>query len=573
MPLNLFCWLPIILMFCLSGCDLAGSGSSNVSGASTGTTEEETNSTLAQKAGAPLFEGMGNFSMPITTADPDAQRYFDQGMVLAFAFNHAESIRSFRAAQTLDPSCAMCFWGEALATGPNINVTSKGKVIMSRDERRAAFAALQSALALKDGASEHEAAYIDALAKRYNGQPDTDREPLDLAWASAMGELSVAYPDDMNAASIYAEALMNTMPWNYWSEDGIAKKETAAVIASLEKVIDAKPDHPLALHLYIHALEASNSPERAEAAADRLSDLVPGAGHLVHMPSHIFYRIGRYNDAAQANIRAAAVDEAYIAACNAQGFYPALYYPHNIHFLWSASTMQGQSQLSIDSARRVVANVKVEQVKAFPTVEFFRTVPMLSLVRFAKWDAILAEPHPHEGFMFAKGIWHYGRGVAYAAKNNFELAQAELEALAPLQQDVSVLFLDSRDYPGSTLIAIAIDLLRGEIAYRAGDFMAAAQHFRNAVAIQDQLPYTEPPFWYYPTRQSLGAALLAGGDAAGAEGVFREDLKMHPHNGWSMFGLAQSLDAQGKEQEAAGVREKFAMSWQFADVELKAAIL
>ena len=573
MPLNLFCWLPIILMFCLSGCDLAGSGSSNVSGASTGTAEEVTNATLARKAGAPLFEGMGNFSMPITTADPDAQRYFDQGMVLAFAFNHAESIRSFRAAQTLDPSCAMCFWGEALATGPNINVTSKGKVIMSPDERRAAFAALQSALALKDGASEHEAAYIDALAKRYNGQPDTDREPLDLAWASAMGELSVAYPDDMNAASMYAEALMNTMPWNYWSEDGIAKNETAAVIASLEKVIDAKPDHPLALHLYIHALEASNSPERAEAAADRLSDLVPGAGHLVHMPSHIFYRIGRYNDAAQANIRAAAVDEAYIAACNAQGFYPALYYPHNIHFLWSASTMQGQSQLSIDSARRVVANVKVEQVKAFPTVEFFRTVPMLSLVRFAKWDAILAEPHPHEGFMFAKAIWHYGRGVAYAAKNNFELAQAELEALAPLQQDVSVLFLDSRDYPGSTLIAIAIDLLRGEIAYRAGDFTVAAEHFRNAVAIQDQLPYTEPPFWYYPTRQSLGAALLAGGDAVGAEGVFREDLKMHPHNGWSMFGLAQSLDAQGKEQEAAGVREKFAMSWQFADVELNAAIL
>ena len=573
MSLNLLRWPLIALTFCLSGCDSGVANSSDGSGASAGEGRKETETTLAQKAGAPLFDGMGTFSMPITTANPDAQRYFDQGMVLAFAFNHAESVRSFRAAQTLDPGCAMCFWGEALATGPNINVTSKGKVIMSPSERVAAFAALQSALALKDGVSEHEAAYIDALAKRYNGEPDTDREPLDFAWASAMGELSATYPDDMNAASIYAEALMNTMPWNYWSEDGIAKKETAAVIASLEKVIDAEPDHPLALHLYIHALEASNSPERAESAADRLSDLVPGAGHLVHMPSHIFYRIGRYNDAAQANIRAAAVDEAYIAACNAQGFYPALYYPHNIHFLWSASTMQGQSELSIDSARRVVANVKVEQVKAFPTVEFFRTVPMLSLVRFAKWDAILAEPHPHEGFMFAKAIWHYARGVAYAAKNDFELAQAELEALTPLQQDVSVLFLDSRDYPGSTLIAIAIDLLRGEIAYRDGDFAVAAEHFRNAVATQDQLPYTEPPFWYYPTRQSLGAALLAGGDAVRAEDVFREDLQMHPHNGWSMFGLAQSLDAQGKEQEAATVREKFKIAWQFADVELSAAIL
>jgi tetratricopeptide (TPR) repeat protein len=573
MSLSLPRWPLIALTFCLSGCDSGVTKSSDGSGASAGEGRKETETTLAQKAGAPLFDGMGTFSMPITTANSDAQRYFDQGMVLAFAFNHAESVRSFRAAQTLDPSCAMCFWGEALATGPNINVTSKGKVIMSPSERVAAFAALQSALALKYGASEHEAAYIDALAKRYNGEPDTDREPLDLAWASAMGELSAAYPNDMNAASIYAEALMNTMPWNYWSEDGIAKKETAAVIASLEKVMDAEPDHPLALHLYIHALEASNSPERAESAADRLSDLVPGAGHLVHMPSHIFYRIGRYNDAAQANIRAAAVDEAYIAACNAQGFYPALYYPHNIHFLWSASTMQGQSELSIDSARRVVANVKVEQVKAFPTVEFFRTVPMLSLVRFAKWDAILAEPHPHEGFMFAKAIWHYARGVAYAAKNDFELAQAELEALTPLQQDVSVLFLDSRDYPGSTLIAIAIDLLRGEIAYRSGDFAVAAEHFRNAVATQDQLPYTEPPFWYYPTRQSLGAALLAGGDAVRAEDVFREDLQMHPHNGWSMFGLAQSLDAQGKEQEAAAVREKFKIAWQFADVELNAAIL
>ena len=528
---------------------------------------------LAERAGAPLFEGMGQYEMPITTQDSDAQRYFNQGMVLAFAFNHAESIRSFRAAQRLDPTCAMCFWGEALATGPNINVTSKGKVIMAPAERIAAYAALQKAIALQDNVTPREQGYINALANRYNGDVNSDRAPLDLAWADAMGELAAQYPEDMTAASIYAEALMNTMPWNYWSDDGIAKPETSAVIASLDRVLDVEPNHPLALHLYIHALEASNDPGRAEPAADRLANLVPGAGHLVHMPSHIFYRVGRYNDAAIANQRAADVDEAYIAACNAQGFYPALYYPHNIHFLWAASTMQGQSAVSIESARRVVANVRVEQVQAFPTVEFFRTVPLLSLVRFGKWDEILAEPHPHEGFMFAKSIWHYARGVAYAATGEAVLAADELALLLPLKDDVSVRFLDSRDYPGSTLVAIAIDLLQGEIAYRAGDFTAAAASFEDAVAKQDSLPYTEPPFWYYPTRQSLGAALLAGGDAPQAESVFRRDLEQYPHNGWSMFGLIQSLENQGKNDEAGKVRQHFDKAWQFADIELTAAVL
>ena len=528
---------------------------------------------LAQRAGAPLFDGMSDYQMPITTDSADAQRYFDQGMVLSFAFNHAESIRSFRAAQTLDPSCAMCFWGEALATGPNINVTSKGKVIMSAADRKAAFAALSQAEALKAAVSPRERAYIDALAQRYNGNPDTPREPLDLAWAAAMGELAGQYPEDMTAAAIYAEALMNTMPWNYWSDDGIAKPETAAVIDSLGRVLVTEPDHPLALHLYIHALEASNDPGRAEAAADRLANLVPGAEHLVHMPSHIYYRIGRYNDAAEANIKAADVDEAYIASCNAQGFYPALYYPHNIHFLWAASTMQGQSALSIESARRVVANVRVEQVKAFPTVEFFRTVPLLSLVRFGKWDEILAEPHPHEGFMFAKSIWHYARGVALAAQGQTLDAKAELGALIPLKDDVSVRFLDSRDYPGSMLVGIAIELLQGEIAYRQGDYDIAVEHFEQAVATQDLLPYTEPPFWYYPTRQSLGAALLANGQLPEAEAVFRRDLELYPHNGWSMFGLAQSLEAQGKSDEADEVRHHFDAAWQFADIELSGAIL
>ncbi len=528
---------------------------------------------LATRAGAPLFEGMGEFSMPITTADPDAQRYFDQGMVLAFAFNHAESVRSFKAAQTLDPSCSMCFWGEALAIGPNINVTSKGKVIMSPAERTAAFSAITQALKLASGASPREQAYIQALASRYNGDPDTPRAPLDEAWAQAMGKVSETYPGDLTAAAIHAEALMNTMPWNYWSDDLKAKPATQVVIANLERVLEGAPDHPLAQHLYIHALEASSTPEKAEAVADRLTDLVPGAGHLVHMPAHIFYRVGRYNDAAEANIRAAAVDEAYIAQCNAQGFYPALYYPHNIHFLWSSATMQGQRAVSLDSAQRVVDNVRVEQVKQFPTIEFFRTVPLLSMVRFGQWQTILSEPQPFAEFRFAEAIWRYARGVAFAATGEVAAARAELAQLEPLQADVAVTFLDKRDYPGSVLVGIAINLLKGEIAYRQSDYAGAVPHFERAVAAQDLLPYTEPPFWYYPTRQSLGAALLKAGKPVEAEAVYRADLKQYRHNGWSMFGLMQSLEAQGKTAEAAKVEVHFDAAWQFADTELEASIL
>jgi tetratricopeptide (TPR) repeat protein len=527
---------------------------------------------LAQRAGAPLFEGMGDYHMPITTADPDAQRYFDQGMVLAFGFNHAESIRSFRAAQTLDPTCAMCFWGEALATGPNINVTSNGKAIMAPAERASARAAIDQALALIDGVTLKEQDWIKALDQRYDGQGDTPRDPLDRAWADALADMAARYPDDTTVASVYAEALMNTMPWDYWGPDGEAKPDTQAVIASLEAVMAADPDHPLALHLYIHALEASSNAKKAEPAADRLADLVPGSGHLVHMPSHIYFRVGRYQDSALANIRAAEVDEAYIAQCNAQGFYPALYYPHNIHFLWASSTMQGQSALSLDSARRVVANVRVEQVEQFPTIQFFRTVPMLSLVRFARWEEILVEPEPHEPFAFARAIWHYGRGVAHAALGDPEAALIELAAIEQLEPQVDEIFMGNV-YPARDLLEIAKALLIGEMAYRSGDAASAVLAFEEAVAMQDALPYTEPPFWYYPTRQSLGAALLASDRVAEAQAVFERDLEQYPMNGWSMFGLAEALRRQGDDAGAGKVAARFETVWQFADVELTSSIL
>ena len=528
--------------------------------------------TLAQRAGAPLFEGMGDYHMPITTADPDAQRYFDQGMVLAFGFNHAESIRSFRAAQTLDPQCAMCFWGEALATGPNINVTNNGKAVMAPAERVSARAAIDVALALIDGITPKEQDWIRALDARYDGQSDTSRDPLDRAWADALAVMAERYPDDTTVASVYAEALMNTMPWDYWGPNGEAKPDTQAVIASLEAVMAADPDHPLALHLYIHALEASSNAAKAEAAADRLADLVPGSGHLVHMPSHIYFRVGRYQDSAMANIRAAEVDEAYIAQCNAQGFYPALYYPHNIHFLWASATMQGQSALSLDSARRVVANVRVEQVEQFPTIQFFRTVPMLSLVRFARWEEILAEPEPYEPFAFARAIWHYGRGVAHAALGDAEAALTELAAIEALEPEVDEIFMGNV-YPARDLLGIAKSLLIGEVAYRSGDAAAAVLAFEEAVSLQDALPYTEPPFWYYPTRQSLGGALLASDRVAEAQAVFEADLEQYPMNGWSMFGLAEALRRQGDNTAAAEVTARFETVWQFADVSLKTSIL
>ena len=527
---------------------------------------------LAQRAGAPLFEGMGSYHMPITTADPDAQRYFDQGMVLAFGFNHAESIRSFRAAQTLDPSCAMCFWGEALATGPNINVTSNGKAIMAPAERASARAAIDQALALMDGVTAKEQDWIRALDQRYDGQADTPRDPLDRAWANALADMASRYPDDTTVASVYAEALMNTMPWDYWGPDGEAKPDTQAVIASLEAVMDADPDHPLALHLYIHALEASSNAAKAEPAADRLANLVPGSGHLVHMPSHIYFRVGRYQESALANIRAAEVDEAYIAQCNAQGFYPALYYPHNIHFLWASATMQGQSALSLDSARRVVANVRVEQVEQFPTIQFFRTVPMLSLVRFARWEEILEEPEPYEPFAFARAIWHYGRGVAHAALGDAEAARIELGAIEGLEPEVDEIFMGNV-YPARDLLEIAKSLLRGEMAYRSGDAANAVLAFEEAVSLQDALPYTEPPFWYYPTRQSLGAALLASNRLAEAQAVFEEDLEQYPMNGWSMFGLAVELRRKGDEMGAEKMTARFETVWQFADVSLATSIL
>ena len=534
-----------------------------------GCAKEESLLDVVTRAGAPLFDGMGDHSHPITSDVAYTQRYFDQGLTIDFAFNHAESARSFKAAQTLDPQCAMCFWGEALALGPNINVTSNGAVIMADHDRLAAHAAIQKALTLKHTASQQEQDYIDALATRYNGDPTTERGPLDQQYVAAMRNLTLKYPQDDDAASLFAEAIMNTMPWDYWIDADNPKPLAQEAIVILEAVLQRNPFHPMALHLYIHAVESSSEPERAEQPADRLINQVPGAGHLVHMPSHIYYRIGRYADASRANELAAAVDEKYIAACNAQGFYPAAYYPHNIHFLWSSSSMEGRSAVAIEAGKKVANNVKIEMIDQFPGVEFFKTIPIQSLVQFGLWDEILKEDPPAERLEYANGIWHYARAVAFANKGEIEKARAEQAAISTFKEDQDILFLDSISYPASMLLQIAEALASGEIALAGNDPESAVSHFSSAVAVQDKLPYTEPPFWYYPSRLSLGKALLASNLAAQAEQVYQRNLERYPRNGWALYGLMLALSAQGKETSAVAAR--FDTVWANADVTLTAS--
>lgn len=534
---------------------------------------EESREDVIARAQAPLLEGLGDFDYPVTTNNPWAQRYFNQGVIMAAGFNHAEAVRSFKAAQRLDPDCAMCYWGEALATGPNINVTSKGKAIMTPEARVAAYAAVQRASELAAGVTERERGLIAAQAARYNGDVTSAREPLDVAYAQAMRKLAARYPEDDDIQAMFAEALMNTMPWDYWLDAENPKPETAEVISSLESVMARNPAHPLALHLYIHAVEASSNPGRAEEAADKLASLVPGSGHLVHMPSHIYWRVGRYYDASEANVRAAKVDEDYIAQCKAQGLYPAMYYPHNIHFLWSSASMEGRSEVAIEAGRKVAANVRLEQIQEFPTIEFFQTVPLLSLVRFARWDEILQEPAPPEQLPYSNAIWHYARAIALVRSGKLDEAQAEIDAMQPLMANESIWNLDGNDYPASQILAIANHLAQGELAQAKEDYSGAIAAYTSAVEAQDTLPYTEPPFWYYPTRQSLGNVLLLAGDDTAAEAVYRADLAQYPRNGWSLYGLSLSLEAQGKTEEAAKVRQRFENIWGRADVRLTSSVL
>src|SRR5262245_11771244 len=496
----------------------------------------------AAAAPPPLFDNLGTLHHPITTASPQAQLYFDQGLRLVYAFNHDEANRAFKELARLDPNCAMAYWGIAFTLGPNYNLP----VDTERD--RAAYAAIQKAVALAPNASDAERAYIDAIVKRHVADPNADRKTLDAAFADAMREVAKRYPDDLDAATLYAESMMNLHPWGLWTHDGQPAPGTEEIVDTLEAVLQRDPNHPGAIHYYIHTVEASTHPERATPYADRLGELVPGAGHLVHMPSHIYLRTGRYHDAAEVNAKAAALDAAYIEKYDIQGPYRMMYYPHNIHFFWAAATLEGRSKEALQAAREFSAKLPVEMVRQMPMVEGFVPTYLFALVRFGKWQEILKQPAPPADLKYSTGMWHYARGWAFAATKRLDKAAAEHTKLAEIaaatSPDIRIM-----QNSGAALLNLASNVLAGEIAVRRRDYDQAVSLLETAVSHKDTLGYEEPPAWYYPVRQSLGAALVKAGRAEDAEAMYREDLRRNPENGWSLYGLTQSLRMQNKHDD------------------------
>jgi tetratricopeptide (TPR) repeat protein len=519
----------------------------------------------AGKPGAPVLTGYGDHHHPITTTNPQTQAFFDQGVRLLFAFNHAEAIRSFREAARIDPNCAMCWWGVAFALGPNINLP------MQPDALAPAVAAVQMARSLEPHASPEEVDWIEAVSSRYSSNPKAVQHAQDESFAQAMGKVWAKHPDDLDAGTFYAEAMMDTQPWDYWQADGSTPKGHGAEIDStLEGILKREPLHPGALHLYIHAVEASTTPERAEAAADKLEPLMPGAGHIVHMPSHIYFRVGRYADAVKVNTLAAQKDEQYIAACQAQGFYPLAYYSHNIHFLWTSSEMLGRYRATEDAAQRLqrAAAAGAPMAAGLPPVQLYLLVPVVNDIRFGKWNKALAEKIPAPDLKLDTAISHYARGFAFANKRRFKGATQERAQLAAMMDRNDFAAIDAFGVPGTKLAQLALVLLDGEIARVRGNTARALTEFKQANNLYNAIPYTEPDYWYQPVSHIYGAALLAAHKPAEAEAVYRESLKDHRIDGWALFGLAQALEAQGKTAEAAQTRKQFAAAWQMADVKL-----
>jgi tetratricopeptide (TPR) repeat protein len=512
---------------------------------------------------APRLQNLGSHTFPVTTSSEEAQAFINQGLNLSYGFNHAESGRAFREAARLDPSCAMAYWGQALVLGPNINAP------MDPEAEPQALELARKAVDLKGNASEREQAYIDALARRYDGNPD-HRAARDAEYAEAMGEVAKRYPDDLDAAALYAESMMDLRPWDYWGPDGRPYDGTDEVIALLESVMERDPEHPGALHLYIHLIEPTDEPERAEVAADRLQTLMPGAGHLVHMPSHIYQRIGRYEDSAKANELAILADEDYITQCRAQGLYPMGYYPHNIHFLWFAATADGRSAIAIDAARKVASKIDDATLEQMPMMAQFRVIPYWALARFGHWQDVLDEPAPPDN-LFLTGAWHYVRGLAHLGQGDLPAAQRELNQVRRIASDPGLDFPMFSPNSAAQIFAPAPEVLAGELAAARGEYDDAIAHLDRAVRLEDSLVYTEPAEWHYPPRLALGAVLLEAGRPREAETVYWDDLKHNRENGWALFGLAKALRAQGKDDRAAAIEARFEKAWARADVTLTAS--
>ena len=526
---------------------------------------EQATKPSASGALAPRLQDVGKHTFPTTCAADQAQIFMNQGLNLTYGFNHAEAGRAFAEAARLDPHCAMAYWGQALVLGPNINSP------MDPANEPIARNFIEQALKMKSHVSERERAYIDALAVRYTGNAE-DRAAADQAYAGAMRMVHERFPDDLDAAALFAEAMMDLRPWNYWMRDGRPYPGTEEIGKVLDSIVARNSQHPGALHLSIHLWEAHH-PQKAEGAADRLLTLAPAAGHLVHMPGHIYQRLGRYDDVIKANQMAIIADEDYISQCRAQGIYPLGYYPHNIHFLWFGASMAGQSKLAIESARKTIASIPTQAVKEVPILQAFLLVEDFALVRFGKWEEILALPALKYESLFTRGVRHYARGMAFTRTKQFGPAKAELAAVRKIAADPQLIATPasmSMNLPDAVL-RIAAESLAGELAAEQGDFGTAIAHLETAVRLQDALTYTEPDDWHYPSRHSLAAVLLQAGRAAEAETVYWQDLKEHPKNGWALFGLAQAMRAQGNHEGAKAIEADFKQAWAKADIQLSSS--
>jgi len=515
----------------------------------------------ADSAGrTPLYDNLGTYHMAITTRSPVAQRYFDQGLRLTYGFNHDEAIKSYQEGVREDSTCAMCWWGIAYALGPNINAPMDTAAV------RPAYEALQRAMRLAPGSTPRERAYIDALGARYTADPAAPRAPLDSAWARAIGDVARRFPTDEDAATLHAESLMDLRPWNYWNNAGKPRApSTMQTVAILERVVKRTLDHPGACHFYIHAIEASTFAARAVPCAERLGSLVPGAGHLVHMPSHIYMRLGRWNEAVDDNVHAAHVDQEYVAARHPSGVYPIGYVPHNYHVMWEALSMLGRSEEALTAARTIVDKVPADVVRAIPPFEYYSPVVLLTLARFSRWDDVLGEPPPAEGLQYTRGIWHYVRGLAYTARGALDSAGAARDSVHAIAAGIppeATANLNSMQ----ALLQVAERHLAGEMATQRKQTKQAVAELRAGIAVEDELTYDEPTAWPLPLRQQLGGILLRAGRAKEAEQAYREDLERYPNNGWSLHGLAESLKAQGRAKEAEVVEAKFRKAWSRADV-------
>lgn len=517
---------------------------------------------------SPLFTNLGNLHFPISTKNERAQAFFDQGVKLSYAFNHAEAHRSFMEAARLDPNSAMSHWGQAFALGPNIN-----DPIPDEARKNKINEAIAKAKKFSSKANKKEQALIQALSKRYSTDLTADVAELNMAYMNAMNKVVKKFPEDANIQILYAASVMNTVPWNYWDKEGNPSPNIKEAKTALEKAMQMEPENPGGHHYYIHMVELPY-PDMGVASADKLVTLMPGAGHIVHMPSHIYIRVGRYLDAVKVNQVAIQADEDYIAQCFAQGLYPLAYYPHNIHFLWSSASLLGASDIAIDAAKKTAEKVPTGELVTLPFLQDFAATPLLAYTRFGKWNEILTIPAPSPDIKHLSLIRHYARGIAFIRKGNSKDAQEELDALASLKKDKELENLVATANNTSMQAAnIAYEIVAGELAALQGDLSTAVTHLEKAVAYEDALIYTEPAAWHIPTRQNLGAALMNAGNFKAAEKIFKEDLEILRQNGWSLMGLHNSLKAQGKLKEAEVIKKEFDKAWEHADIEINTSVL